>query len=377
VRVGIFPVMAGRQAGGPETYERRLVASLARIDSDNEWHVFCLSRAAAASFGVNAANFKFHVLQPNIRTVGMAASLPLAMLRTGIDFLHATFTPPPISPKPYVFTNHCLSSFTHPEFYDDAIRFRLNALISNGLRKARRVICVSENTRALTAELFKTPLERMSVVPNGVSEEFRVLPQQAARTRLRTRYGIDYHYLLYVGKLEKRKNIVRILEAYAQLRDRAHRDVKLLLVGRRTPTSDGIDETLARLQLHGDVIEPGYVDDGDLPAFYNAAEAFVFPSLWEGFGIPVLEAMACGTPVITANVSALPEVAGDAALLVDPYSADAIAEAMHDVLSRPELRNSLRERGLARARLFSWTRTAEQTLATYREAAAESRDVSC
>ena len=363
--------MAGRQAGGPETYERCLVASLAQLDCDNEWHVFCLNQKAADSFAVAQPNFSFHVLHPRWRAVSMVTSLPLQMLRTGVDLLHATFAPPPLSPRRYVFTNHCLSSFTHPEFYDDAIRFRLNALISAGLRKAERIICVSENTRELTAELFGTPMERMTVVPNGVAQAFRVLAADGVRQRLAARYGITGRYVLYIGKLEKRKNVVRILEAYAQYRAAIKDDVKLVLVGRRTPTSDGIDEAIERLRLHDAVIEPGYVDDADLPVLYNGAEMFVFPSLWEGFGIPVLEAMACGTPVVTSNVSALPEVAGDAALLVDPLRSEDIAAAMHQIANEPDLREQLRARGLRRAASFSWTRTARETLTAYRQVAGQ------
>jgi glycosyltransferase involved in cell wall biosynthesis len=362
--------MAGRQAGGPETYERRLVGELAGLVGDDELHVFCLSEAAAQSFPAGHRGVFVHVLRPGLRVVSMTASLPLAMVRSRIDLLHATFAPPPLSPKPFVFTNHCLSSFTHPEFYDNAIRLRLNALIRAGLRRARRIICVSQSTLETTAELFRIPTDRMTVVSNGVAERFTVLPAGAARERVAGRYGIRAPYLLFMGKVETRKNVVRILEAFDRFRREVRDDVKLVLAGRRTPTSVGIDETIARLQLREHVIEPGYVDDEDLPVLYNAAEMFVFPSLWEGFGIPVIEAMACGTPVVTSNVSALPEVAGDAALLVDPYRVDDIAAAMHRVYSDAGLRAELRDRGLRRARLFSWTRTARETLDAYHEARA-------
>jgi glycosyltransferase involved in cell wall biosynthesis len=369
MRLGVFPVMAGRNAGGPETYERRLLASLAEIDREDECHVFCLSQAAADSFAITQPNFTFHVLGPGARPVRIAAGLPWRMVRTGIDVLHATFTPPPISPRPYVFTVHCLSSFTHPEFYDRAIRFRLNALIRRGLARARQIICVSSNTRDLVAEMFGVPHDRLAVVPNGVSGDFAVLSASTVREQLAARHGINYPYIIFIGKLEARKNILGILEAYAQFRREAKTDWKLVLVGRRTPTSHGIDETLDRLGLRQHVVELGYVEDADLPLFYNGAQMFLFPSLWEGFGIPVIEAMACGTPVLTSNLSALPDVAGDAALLVDPNRPEDVAGGICRLHADVDLRERLRRRGLERAKEFSWAQTARETLAVYRRVA--------
>lgn len=368
MRVGIFVVMAGRKAGGPETYEHSLVKSLAGLDAQNEYHVFCLNRAAAESFQLARDNVKFHVLRPNLRLISIAATLPVQMMTSGIDLLHATFTPPPLSPKPYVFTHHCFSTFAHPEFYDPAILLRLNSLIVRGLNKARLIICVSENVRDLTAEKFKIPLERMPVVYNGVGENFRPVERAAARAALADVYGIREPYLLYVGKLESRKNIVRLLEAFHQFRHEAATPVKLVLAGRRSQMAQGIDETLDRLKLRPHVIEVGHVRNQDLPVLYSGAEMFVFPSLWEGFGIPVAEAMACGTPVITSNLSSLPEVAGGAAVLVDPYSVQDIAAGMHALFSDAALRETLRSKGLQRAQQFSWQRTARETLAVYERA---------
>lgn len=370
MRFGLFAVMAGRQAGGPETYEHSLLASLAELDHTNDFHVYCLSRMAADSFGVHARNVHYHVLRPRTRWISVAATLPLKLMTSGVDLMHATFTPPPFSPKPYVFTHHCFSTFAHPEFYDSAILLRLNSLIQRGLKRARLILCVSENVRDLTAERFKIPLERMRVVYNGVGAQFQPVDAVQARTQLASRYNIRDPYVLYVGKLEARKNIVRLLEAFNQVRHEAGRGMKLVLAGRRTPTGCGIDEAIAKLDLGGDLIELGHLPNSDLPLLYAGAQLFAFPSLWEGFGIPVVEAMACGAPVLTSNLSSLPEITGGAALMVDPYSTTDIAAAMNAVLSNGVLADKLRLAGLTQAKRFSWKATAEGTLAAYWQALA-------
>jgi glycosyltransferase involved in cell wall biosynthesis len=371
MRIGIFVVMAGRQAGGPETYEHNLVRALAALDSHNEYHIFCLDRTAADSFRLAQENVAYHVLWPTTRWISIPAALPMALLRSKVELLHVTFTPPPFSPTNYVFTMHCFSTFAHPEFYAPAILWRLNKLILKGLKKARLVLCVSENVRDLVADKFKVPSERLAVVYNGVGDNFRPVASKHARYVLRHVHGIHHPYILNVGRLEARKNIVRLLEAFSQFQHEIEPDMKLVLVGRRAWASAGIDAAIDRLKLKDHVIEIGYVNHQDLPVLYSGAAMFVFPSLWEGFGIPVLEAMACGTPVITSNVSCLPEVAGDAAVLVDPYSVPELTDSMYKVFADAALREALCARGLARATLFTWQRTAQQTLAAYNKAGAQ------
>jgi glycosyltransferase involved in cell wall biosynthesis len=370
MRVGVFAVMAGRQAGGPETYERSLMASLARLDHHNDYRIYCLDRSGPAVFPPDAPNIQCQVLWPQQRVLSTLCSLPWMLVRQGVDLLHATFTPPPLSPKPYVFTHHCFSTFAHPEFYDPAILLRLNALLKQGLKHAQRIICVSDNVRQLTAERFGIPLERMTVVHNGVGDHFVPTEPAQAQAEVSRRFGIDTPYLLFTGKLESRKNIVRLLEAFKAFRAETQAPVTLVLAGRRTPMSQGIDEALDRLDLREVVKEIGHVDISELPLLYSGAAMFVFPSLWEGFGIPVIEAMACGTPVLTSKLSSLPEVAGDAALLIDPYQVDDIAGGMLRLWRDGELRDQLRRRGLARAERFSWDDTARQTMAVYRDAKA-------
>jgi glycosyltransferase involved in cell wall biosynthesis len=366
MRIGLFVAMAGRQAAGPETYEVSLVRALAELDRANEYHIFCLSREARSAFAVEQDNFHFHVLWPPVRWVSVPLTLPLAIKASGIDVLHATFIPPPVSPTRYVFTMHDLTMFHNPEFYSPMIRWRLTRTIAQGLIQSRVVLCVSECVRQIGIHDFGLDPQRLAVVHHGVDPAFYPRPFAEARRLLASEYKITRPYALFVGQMKSRKNIVRILQAFARVRAGGDTELCLVLAGRRGRTSDGIDEAISRLDLTAHVLEPGHVKQEHVPALYSAAEMLVFPSLFEGFGFPVVEAMACGTPVVTSNVSALPEVAGDAALLVDPQSVEEIADAMTRLRSDSELRSALRARGLERAKEFTWKRAAQQTSLAYR-----------
>lgn len=363
--------MAGRQAAGPETYEINLVRSIAAMDRKNEFHVFCLSREAAESFALRQDNVHYHVLWPNVRWASIPVSLPIELFAQRVDIFHATFIPPPVSSMGYLLTLHDLTTFQNPEFYHPLIRWRLNRAISRGLKKARRILCVSACVRDTVSETFGISSDRLAVVHHGVSNDFRPVPLELAQQLLLREYGMSRRYLLFVGQMKARKNIIRILEAFSQFRNETRSDVSLVLAGRRGHTAEGIDESVTRLHLEKDVIELGHVKAEHLPALYSAAEMLIFPSLFEGFGFPVIEAMACNTPVITSNVSALPEVAGDAAILVDPLSVDDIAGAIYGLYTDAQLRQTLRKKGLARAKHFSWARTARETLDAYSGAAGE------
>ena len=260
---------------------------------------------------------------------------------------------------------HCFSNFAHPEFYAPLVAWRLNRLMKVALRRAACVLCVSKSVRDEVAERFRLPMDRLAVAYNGVGSHFVPIPSDVARRAVTERFGIDYPYVLLVGKLQARKNVVRLIRAFGRFRRATGSDARLLLAGKRTATAEGIDEAIDELDLRQHVVQAGYFKPGDLPVLYSAARQFVFPSLWEGFGIPVVEAMACGTPVVTSTVTSLPEIAGDAALLVNPESIDEIADAMVRVETLPELRSTLVSRGLARAKEFTWENCARATLTAY------------
>lgn len=365
MRIGVLVLMAGREAGGPETYEVEMLRALAAIDRENEYVIYCTGDEAPPAIGVTQDNFRYSVLTPRSRALSLTMSLPARLKRDGVDFLHSTFTPPPFSAGPEMLTMHCLSSFVHPEFYSPLIAWRLNRLLRIGMRRSQCVLCVSQATADDVHTRFGVERERLAVAYNGVSPRLQPLAATAASQRVREELGVEGPYALFVGKLEPRKNVMRLLEAFAKFRHDTRSSTRLLLAGNRTAVTPAIERQIARLGLAEAVIQPGYVPFDMLAPLYSAARMFLLPSLWEGFGIPVVEAMACGAPVLTSSVTCLPEIAGDAAVIVDPHSTDSIAEGIAQLDASEDLRRTLVQRGFERARLFTWENSARHTRAAY------------
>ena len=294
----------------------------------------------------------------------------LAALSRGLDLLHGlAFATPLACACPTVVTVHDLSFLRFPNAFRRFNRSYLSFITRISTRRAARVIAVSESTRQDVIRFFGVPGERVVVVPNGVAETFQPA-DPAAVADFRRNKGLPEHFILFLGTLEPRKNIVRLLEAYALWlhgRPASAKDVPTLVIaGAKGWFYETIFARVNELGLAEHVIFPGFVPTEELPWWYRAAELFVYPSLFEGFGLPVLEAMACGTPTITSNASSLPEVAGDAALLIDPEDTEGLAGAMAHVLAEPEVAAKMRAAGLRQAARFSWARTAAQTAAVYR-----------
>jgi glycosyltransferase involved in cell wall biosynthesis len=235
------------------------------------------------------------------------------------------------------------------------------------VKKAHKIIAVSETTKNDLIRFLQLPPEKITVVYNGCDESFRPIKDEELLDTVRDRFKLPPSYILFVGTLQPRKNIDGLVEAFAQLchDDGFYHD--LVIAGGAGWKSEGLKGHIKSLGLEGRVHFTGYVDENDLPALYNLAAVFAFPSLYEGFGLPVLEAMACGVPVVTSNTSSIPEVAGDAAVLVDPHSADAIADGLRKVLTDPVLKKTCVEKGIERAKLFTWEQSATETLAVLRQ----------
>jgi glycosyltransferase involved in cell wall biosynthesis len=269
---------------------------------------------------------------------------------------------------PSVATVHDLSQLHVPQKYDAARMFYATRVLPALIGRQDRVVTVSSSTRADVLDRTSVGTERIDVVPNGVDLTRYSALGAGDVAPVMQRLGIDQPYVLYVARLEHPgKNHVTLLQAYARLRAQGI-EHKLVLAGPRWDGAEAIDAEVTRLGLEQHVVFLGFVATADLPALYAGAAAFVFPSLYEGFGIPLLEAMACGTPCCVANVSSLPEVAGDAALLFDPRDPAAIADAMHRLLSDALLRTRLRRRGLERCKEFTWDRSAQGVLDACRTA---------
>jgi glycosyltransferase involved in cell wall biosynthesis len=290
---------------------------------------------------------------------------PIQAMRAKIDLLHSmAFVTPWWSPCPTVVTVYDLSFIQFPDRFPALQRWYLTSQTRRSCRQARRVIAISESGRQDVHQFFGVPLEQIDVVRPGVDSCYQPLPV-ADIAAFRRRENLPEKFVLHVGTLQPRKNLSVLLEAFAGL-DRP--DLQLVLVGGRGWLFDEIFQRVTRLGLQKRVRFAGYVPDQDLPLWYNAAALFVFPSLYEGFGMPVVEAMACGTPVIAANTSSIPEAAGEAAILFEPQDVTELAERMDAVLDDPALLTKMHEQGLLQAQQFSWQRAGRETAAVYRKA---------
>lgn len=293
--------------------------------------------------------------------------LPVELWTGRLHLFHATdFALPPTLPiAQTVLTVHDLAFERYPQDTMPGMLRYLHRVVPRSVRRADCVIVPSEATRRDLINLYGAPSHKVRLVYPGVEERFCPTGDAAEAAALRARYRLpDAPLVLTVGTLQPRKNHLRLVQALARIADRA----ALVIAGGRGWGYESVHEEIGRLGLEGRVTFTGFVDDADLPALYRMATVFVYPALYEGFGLPVLEAMACGVPVVASNVSSLPEVTGpDAALLVDPHDVESIAAALRRLLDEADLRQTLRQRGLARAAAFSWQRTAAQVWALYAE----------
>ena len=297
--------------------------------------------------------------------------LPLEWLRHPQDaYFFPSSTLPLLSlPKNSVVTVHDVAYRFFPECFSPALRFWLHVSTRCAVRRAAKIITVSEATRQDVLKYYHAAPDKVMAVHHGVHARFHPLARAAVAPILAAR-SLNAPYLLCIGTLQQRKNIPRLLEAFARLKTTDRLPHALVLVGqqyRELPEHE-IFQTIERLGLQRDVVWTGYVPEQEMPGLINGATAFVMPSLYEGFGMPVLEAMACGVPVICSNAASLPEVVGDAAILVNPTNVREMADAMRNVLADSTLSQSLQAKGRAQAQRFSWERAAQQLLDVYMSA---------
>ena len=291
-----------------------------------------------------------------------------AARREGVSLLHLPAAVGPVRASiPRVVTIHDLAFLRYPHFFRRWFRTYARVVVPRLARSARAVITVSEASKADVTRLLGIPEARVFVVPNGVDEGFTPVDPESERAKeVRARYNLPRAFALTVGSIEPRKNLTRLFQSLELLRTRPQTaDLALVHVGPYGWLADDVERSASKLRADGTVRFLGYVPPPDLPVLYSAARLMVYPSLFEGFGLPVLEAMACGCPVVTSDVASLAEVAADAAVLADPYSVEAIADAIGRVWSEASVRSDLRERGRRRSRQYSWRRAARATVEVY------------
>ena len=289
-----------------------------------------------------------------------------------VDVVHSTTFCVPrfqLRPKRLVVTIYDLSFITHPEHHIPANVEHCLTGTRQAIEHADAIIAISDHTRRDLVERMGAPADRIVVTPLAHDGDLTRVSDPERLAAVQKRYGLPENFVLFLGALEPRKNLGRLLEAYATLPAGLRRDVHLVVAGMSGWLNDSIHSRVMELGLDESVHFAGYIDGADLASLYSLATVFAYPSLYEGFGLPVLEAMACGTPVLTSNVSSLPEVAGDAAVLVTPTEVESIADGLRRLLESPAAQAEVAARGIAQAARFSWDRCAKQTLEVYRQVA--------
>ena len=378
LRIGIdATAIPHRERVGAGNYIFDLVRALARADAENEYFVFA-KPVHIDEWRIEQANFHFIPGGSHARPVRLLweqTALARLCRQYRIDVLHSPHYTAPVFCRSRSVVTFCDTIFfSHPELHTLSKRLFFRQMMKLAARRASAIITISASTARDVAHLFEgtLPPEKVRVTTLAASSHFRLLNDAAGVERICRKYNLQAgQFILYVGALEPRKNVPTLLHAYRALVDRGFQQ-RLAIVGRRGWMFKDIFTTAKTLKLEGRVIFTGYVPDEELPYLYNGARVFAYPSLYEGFGLPVLEAMACGAPVVTSNASSMPEIVGEAGLLVDPHDRRQLTEAIERLIVDDDLHHALQEQGVRRAADFSWEKTARETLKAY-SAACEGR----
>ena len=353
---------------GIGTYIRNLVRNLARIDRTTDY-VLIVQPSDVEIAGALGDNFRTVPDWSGNYSIREQLSIPLDLRREKVDLFHAPhYVLPPLTPCRSVVTIHDCIHLRFPQYLPNRLAYvyaRSSLWIAT--HRASRVLTVSETSKRDILRYFHVPESRIDVIYNAIDERLGQAPSATELAEVRERYQLNDPFVLYTGNIKPHKNLERLIEAFHALRLGGLDQVKLLIIGDEISKYPALRRAVHRYKLHKHVRFFGFVPDKTLASLYRLASVFVFPSLYEGFGLPPLEAMAAGTPVITSNVSSLPEVVGNAAILIDPYEPDSIAEAMRRVLTDAPLREELREKGLARVKEFSWERSVQRVRQIYTE----------
>jgi glycosyltransferase involved in cell wall biosynthesis len=354
---------------GIGTYIRNLLRHLGRLDRETEFVVFGRpeDRETLSAIG---ENFRPVVESSANYSIAEQVRIPLALKREGVTLFHAPhYVLPPLVRCRSVVTIHDCIHLMFPQYLPNRMALAY-ARTSIGLaaRRATRVMTVSESSKRDILRFVDVEPDRIDVIYNAYDERFGIEPGEDDVVRVRERYQLHDEFVLYAGNVKPHKNLERLIDAFSLVRKRGLDHLKLVLIGDEISRYAALRRAVHQHQLHKYVRFLGYLPQETLAVMYRLAGVFVFPSLYEGFGLPPLEAMASGTPVVTSNVSSLPEVAADAAVLVDPYDPGAIADGIERVLTNEDLRADLRRRGLARARQFSWEQSVRRVREIYSEA---------
>jgi glycosyltransferase involved in cell wall biosynthesis len=368
MRIGIDATPLPTQPVGAGNYIIQLIGALERLESVHEFIIFHQKGGRAWFSDLERPGFRFILLpdrRPAFRLVWEQFAFPILVRKFRLNVLHSLhYTMPFIKPCPAVVSFHDMTFFLYPELHTRSKRLFFPLAMRASVKRADMLVVPSDSTRRDALRLLKIAPEKVLTVPLGVNDNFRPQKDERLLLEIRRKYDLPDRFILYVGLIEPRKNLPSLINAYDCLRKRGI-DLPVVIAGRRGWQVEEVTRMVEALHLTAHIHFSGYIEPQDLPMVYNLADLFVYPSLYEGFGLPVLEAMACGTPVVTSAISSMPEVVGDAGLLVPPREIEPLANAMHSLLVDRALREQLSERGLERAAHFTWERTAAEMLNVY------------
>ena len=364
--------------GGISRHIRSLLTALAKWPGQHEYTVFVNGEDVIECLGARHPQITYisapwSEARPESRIVWEQFALPSLIRQRHINVLHSPANVlPELLPRECagVVTLHDLAFLRFPKVLTSTKRLYHRTFTIRSLRRAMMIISVSESTKQDAMELVGIPAERLQTVYASIDERFSSMVTEEEINTFRQKDGLMQGFLLYLGTLEPRKNIATLIEAYAHLRRTYARAEKLVLAGGKGWLYEKIYEKIEQLGLKGEVVFPGFVADSEQKLWYCAASAFVYPSLYEGFGLPVVEALACGTPVVTSNVSSLPEAASGIALCVEPHNVEAMAEAQYKALTDQAFRQRCRDMARVVAQRFSAQTMVEKTISVYEQAAA-------
>lgn len=362
LRVGIDAHAIGQRLTGNEVYIRNLIRQYAGLDHSAKLTAYITAPEAKAWIPENC-NLAYVSRNPFVR---LGFELSREIRKNPIDLLHVQYTAPLFCPAPVVVTIHDVSYLEHPEYFR---KFRANQLrlsTSHTVKNAAQIITVSEFSRRRIAKAYGLDAADILVTPNAPQEQFRPLKREAAMFEVHQALGIDKPYILHLGDWHPRKNQINLIRAFEQLiKNYPSLEHRLVLTGKHTWFSPQVLEEVRRCGVKDRIVVTEFVDDKLLPALYNAASVFAFPSWYEGFGLPVVEAMACGRPVVCSDTTALPETTQGAALLFRPDSVEEQMRAIRDLLLDADLAERMSRKSLQRAKQFKWRDTASKTLDAY------------
>ncbi len=364
LHIGFDAHSIGTGLGGNETYASNLIEALAEVDTQNRYTLYVTRQEAIDRYAHRWPNVTVRKTLPHTPLIRIPLTLAAELRRRPIDILHVQYTAPPLAPCDTVVMIHDLSFEHIPETFKRRSWMQMRLTVRRTARSASHILTDSEYSRQDILRTYRLPPERVTTTPLAASSRFKPVhdPEVLAR------YRISGDYILAVGSIQPRKNIARLIRGYTRMLSQ-HSDnaPSLVIVGKRAWLFEDTIRAAAVSSANDKILFTGYVPESDLAALYTGALCFAYPSYFEGFGIPLLEAMRCGTPTITSDRTCFPEVVGDASLIIDPFDEESIAAGLWRMISDAALREQLRSRGFVQSSLFDWRDTARLTLDVYEE----------